>query len=43
MNWREQIAKGGLDDRERRDKASLLALRLSELMGLDESDDDSDS
>lgn len=32
----------GMDDSERREQASVLALQLSQLMGLIESDDDDD-
>ena len=42
MRWREKVAIG-MDDTERREQASVLALQLSQLMGLNESDDEDDS
>eukprot|EP01036_Dinobryon_divergens_P025324 gene25324-33855_t len=42
VRWREKVALG-MDDAERREQASVLALQLSQLMGLNESDDEDDS
>lgn len=42
MGLRQKLSRGEIQDDERREQASLLALRLSQLMGLDESDDEAE-